>query len=350
MGDHHIHSPSKLDALSQCPCYESDPAGSPAAERGTRQHKYLELLLKGGLENVPPDFLATLEQDDIEAVEWACDWVQENTTGDRMIEEHLTIMDDEFQELTNGTADVLDLSDPETALVIDYKSGQKHAYKAQLAAYGLGAMQRLGVLHACVVILYGRFKSVEKYFVTYNEAMREITRIIDDVTYPDAAPRPCDYCDWCQRAATCSALEPATTAMSRWTGPEAPATIDLNEITDPRAISELLTVCSYAQSQIDAIKKHALTQAKDGAVIPGYQLKERAGAWEIDDLQALYAASLMEPDQFMSACKVVKEQFETALVATGQADTKAAAAKMANKLFGQYGARKASSQYLQKEK
>lgn len=347
---HHPQSPSKLDALNQCPLYESNPEGSAAAERGTRQHKYLEMLLKGGGIEPEPGFVDSLDEEDREAAGWAADWAMENTSSLRYIEEHLTVMDDEFNEMTNGTSDILDPPVNEVVTVVDYKSGQRRGYRAQLAAYGLGAMQRFGVRKAVMVILYGRFKRAETYHVTYAEALAEITRIIDKVKSSDAAPRPCDYCDWCIKAVTCPALEPATTALAHWTGPTAPATIDLSEITNPRALAELLAVCDYAEAQTEAIRKHALKQAKDGVTIPGYKLTERKGQWEIDDLQALYAASGMTPAQFMAACKVVKGEFETALIGTGQAEKKSEATKMANKLFEQFGTRKPSSQFLQKEK
>jgi hypothetical protein len=108
---HHPLGPSKHPAWRQCPCYDGKDEAGPAAHRGTLQHKYLEELLKGQPPaEISPDDPDCLNEQEIESVLWAADFIKATSLGGTLKAETPVAYfksAEDFEPIYEGTADAI---------------------------------------------------------------------------------------------------------------------------------------------------------------------------------------------------------------------------------------------------
>tara|TARA_Y100000588_G_scaffold223141_1_gene237072 strand:- start:12953 stop:13279 length:327 start_codon:yes stop_codon:yes gene_type:complete len=106
MQHHKDLPPSSAPALLQCPCYKSDSASTPAAERGTIIHECLGAALQGvGMPH-------SLQGEDMEEMLWALAYItkKRKVPGGVIVEELVSVKDrDNKTEISFGHADAHEL-------------------------------------------------------------------------------------------------------------------------------------------------------------------------------------------------------------------------------------------------
>ncbi|MDR1520637.1 MAG: DUF2800 domain-containing protein [Planctomycetota bacterium] len=331
--EHHAISPSKLPMLAKCLCYESAPVGE-AAEEGSRQHEQLGILLldkpfENGAEIHP-------------GVAWAAQYIQQRTGNSRLVEERMSLVNDDFEEITFGTLDVVDVvnrSDGDKVVVIDYKSGEDWSYGPQMAAYARMAMLRFGASICEVHELYGRYCKAKSYSLTMAET-DYIPDLIAAVQAPDRKPVMCEFCGWCVKHGTCSAaVDPIVKVAAEYEPDGAVAKLPLAEvktwhashITDPAQMAVVLQVAEHLDKWAKAVKTHAREAAIGGMEIPGYRLKEGRATREFTDIMLAFSASGLGEDEFMACCSASVPEVELAMAK--RAGYKTASGKEAKKRF-----------------
>jgi hypothetical protein len=327
--EHHpTLSPSALPMLEQCPCFErAEDAAAIALEpreprptyrdRGTEQHLVFEHLLRG--HEMPTDTVLTpIEK---EQVQWAADYVKANITAEfpMELEQRLVLMDDYFNIITFGTADVT--NGPH---LFDYKSGDMHNYWLQVACYGLMQMDRLGVDNATVTVLFARHKKAHQVDLTQAKAQEKVFAVINSVIDPERKPKANPYCKWCCKVMTCPAVKKVIGGVEA----------GHYKIEDPVELSEALKKTVILIEWAARVQAHAKQMAMAGTEIPYFYLKPRQGAREIVDVKRAYELSGLPPDQFLKLCNVAVGAVEDA-IATHDSISKSAAKKEVNSRLGE---------------
>lgn len=332
MIDHHKKfSPSRFPMLAKCPCFEGGEVGE-AAQSGTRQHRILESALKGtyitGMDYSPEEFANAM---------WAFHKVVSMTSDNRMVEHRLTLEQD-FEVLMFGTADVVDLADGVVTL-IDYKSGEERDYRPQMACYARMAMQTLGVDLCRVVELYGRSKNVNEYQLSFSDT-DFIMAIMAGVDDPNKKPKACEFCAWCKHHITCDA--PAQEVLKVAVGYAEPCEITefhASEVTDPAQLARGMYLADIAEKWAKAWKHHTKKAMLDGVEVPGYRIARIPAKEFGDDVKAgqIYAASGLSVEAFSDCCTVGITKLREAIA--NDIGLKTPGAKKAKEEFnGRFGA------------
>lgn len=304
---HHALSPSKFPAWEACPCFESGPAGE-AAEHGAKLHERLARHLHGrgnAFEGLAPE--------DRESLEWVAEEIRQLCDGAASggVEERLTYKrGGKGKAVYFGTADVVAYGPDNSAVLIDFKSGEVRDHRAQLAAYAAALMEGTPELETVTAwLLFGRYRRAISHTFTRAEAVEIVESIIAKRTDPERQPVPCDYCAWCAARMTCPALVARAVAVAEnredWRG-ELPAEWHPSTITDPEQMAKALTLARFVSDWSDSVRHHATELAKGGAEIPGYKLQERRGRKEIRDIAeawTLIDGTLEQPD-FLRCCSL----------------------------------------------
>lgn len=139
------------------------------------------------------------------------------------------------EEVTFGSADAYCKGH-----LFDLKTGQIRDYKQQMAAYALGVMQKTGEKSLTCHLVYSRFKHVDKYDLTLEEAESIVFGIVDSVDDPTRSPWPCEYCAWCDRKENCTALKHFAYTIGGQM--ESMKHINLNEPLSPAVRKRLLAI------------------------------------------------------------------------------------------------------------
>jgi hypothetical protein len=292
---HPKFSPSKLDALAACPCFENDGETSGAAQSGTDQHTVAACLLKG--QPIPP---VVLDDGDMDNVLWYVDYVKVHASGELQVEISCNLTDENFQTVTYGTIDAA-----AGAEIFDYKSDRQkgdHAY--QMAAYALMWMQRMGLPAVKAHLCYGRLRQVD--IMEFDVA--QASQMVLDVTHNQIfEATPCQFCGWCKQKLTCpkqigkveevvAACEPTETGL---------VIREPTDITDPSTISRMLVMARIVAKWTDAVEAHAKKMAVDNGIeLPGFTVKHTSGGVSIGDMNQAFALSGLSAEQFIKACDV----------------------------------------------
>lgn len=321
MSEHHkTLSPSKFPMLAKCPCFQSGEVGA-AAEAGTRQHEFLAALLEG-IATTHSDF--GLSGEEVNAVEWAAERVLLQTGESRLVEERLSLVGDDFEEITFGTADIIDVvkrASGDRLVLIDYKSGEDHGYLPQMAVYARMAMQRFGKTVCEVHELYGRRAFDRKYDLTMVDT-DFVMDIIRAAQSPEKKPVICEFCGWCARQGDCAETVGAIVKVATEYEPEHPAaktafgeisTLHASQITDPDEMSVVLRVAEFVGKWADSVKAHAREAAQKGMIIPGYLLRDGRARREFMDILDVYSASGLGEKEFLSCCSCSVPSVEKAV-------------------------------------
>jgi CRISPR/Cas system-associated exonuclease Cas4 (RecB family) len=306
---HPTFPPSKLDILRICPFFQAGKVGE-AAQMGSDQHLYAEVLLRGGkdVDNDEEIVIARLSADDKANVEWYSDYVFANASGQLEIEQRLELKEANGNVITFGTIDAGAGPD-----IFDYKSDREERdHKYQMATYALMWMQKHGLYQATAHICYGRLRKVVKLIFTKQEAQDMVDLIMAIYYNPDRKHTPSEYCSWCKLAVECPALNRCVSVVSRGVAPEEQLTMwNPTEITDPTVVSRMLAVARIVQPWSEAVEKHAKLMMKiQGVEIPGWSLLERGGGREIKNIVKAYELCGIPQEAFLKSCKVVIGQLE----------------------------------------
>lgn len=147
--------------------------------------------------------------------------------------------------------------------LFDLKTGGKRNYRPQMAFYALGLMQKYDEEECEVHLVYSKYRESEVYRINRDEAEKVVYHIESLVKDPNKKETPCDYCNWCARRGSCSAL----TDMAK---------ITIKEDFDCEAMGEKLDAAHKVAAWADGVKRDALAAARDGEVPEGYCLVSRA--------------------------------------------------------------------------
>lgn len=345
---HPVFSPSKLDILRICPFFQSGEAGE-AAQMGSDQHLYAEILLRGGKDvtNDEEIVLARLSDKDKTDVEWYTDYVFANASGELEIEQRLELEDSAENVVTFGTMDAGAGPD-----IFDYKSDrEERPHKYQMAAYALMWMKRKKLPSVTAHICYGRLRKAVKLTFTQEEADDMVERIQAIYYNPERKHTPSEYCSWCKLAVECPALTRCVAVVSQGIAPEEQLTMwNPAEVTDPNVVSRMLAVARIVQPWAEAVEKHAKLMMKiQGVEIPGWSLLERSGGREIKNILKAYEICGISQEAFLKSCKVVIGQLEE-IYATEKGIKKAEAKRVLKDLLAEVSEEKKPFSILVKEK
>lgn len=296
---HAKFSPSKFPQWEKCACFESGPVG-PAAKKGTFEHDVLEnLFLQNPVGKV----------DDVvfEKVQWAYEEIlsiaRECDAGifDLCIEEKVSVMDDEMNEVTFGYLDVA-FKDR----IVDYKSGEIRSYWGQMAVYALAKMQAKGLERVQAIEVYGKYKETVPYWIERKVAEDYVKGIIERVNDENKKPVKNDYCGWCLKKAGCEEWTGKVKTVLKSVGVTTKemsvlAKKSLLDLT-PADMSLLMpladAVAKWSKNVKDFVKGEMLT----GTQVPGYYVKKAPGNPKITDTAMAMELSGLKKDQFISCC------------------------------------------------
>lgn len=293
------HRPSSLPALKQCPRFEGDSEERDFTAAGTLRHEALKSLL---LQTGQPDSAALLSDEDVDAVHWAFDYIKLNApTGENAFVEVKRQWTGAGFRDREGTPDVT-CGDQ----LFDLKWRVRDC-EAQMADYALAMFEadcNLTTVQCHVLFAESRF--VQRYTFTQAAAeliTGEILDRADDETLPPVA---CDYCGWCAKRLTCSAIMgQAVTVAHGYSDDPAIKTWHPSKMESPEELAFALTVWRTCLKKWgDSIEHHALEAVrKRGMMLPGYALKTESGGSYIADVGAAFASLGIPQEEFLKACE-----------------------------------------------
>jgi hypothetical protein len=276
--DHHKHSPSSFPMRSRCPQYESGEVGK-AAHRGTAMHDAFAKLFES---REPTLDLFELDSDnDLEEVKWARDTVQGMTseTWPTEVEVKLSYHDAKFKQLYFGHGDVVNGPN-----LYDLKTGEQHAYWHQMAGYALALMDAREYKTVNVHLLFSRFKKVQTYTITREQAEPAILDIIARCADPDAPAIPNEFCGWCKKQSVCPAVNERVNAIVAYNDWKLDSYNPDEIAKNPAELSKAIHLSRMMKKWVVAID--ALSKTFED--IPGFTWKEVNGRKFITDAFALY--------------------------------------------------------------
>ena len=309
---HHPRGMSRWPAVLACPCFEGREASADAAE-GTRLHAllagWLEAMRAGDLE--PEVDVGALSFH--EAGAWrAFKTIRQAAIdlglpfGDLRVETRVTLFDAANRDVVFGTADAL-LVDAERGVVHvwDFKSfyNPGRDYSAQLLGYGLAAAlaSKTPIERIRWTVLYGDHEESESGEASKAEAMEVFQRamsVFDNRReHVPAKPCQCNWCELCERFATCKACAAVVKAVAG--GEQAPVAGDgrkpWDKLTTTRK-AQLLVLAEFCSKWADAVRSAAKADLLAGVSISdpengiAYALRETRGRLKLD-VDALWAAA-----------------------------------------------------------
>lgn len=372
-GIHHKIGPSKLPALAACPCYVSDPKGSAAADKGSDLHKVFEHNVKGTLRKVTeadPAFRSMLQgfkDADLAGIQWATESVRETIAialgvptsevdlaalvadGSLRVEEKVSVIDENFEEVNFGTLDLW-FSKNGIAILWDLKTGRRRNYREQMANYALAKFQEIPELvRIRSILLFSAERSTFEEEFDLETAESVFWSAIKGANDPLRKPSPCDYCSWCLSKSTCPALlsgvdlvrkdrpdlfpegeafrssetlKKAIEALDDFRDAASQPIVEetLEKATKnlaqySEALAYLLKTAKVAAKYLEGVENSVKEAIRAGVPVPGFKLQKKSGAVEVSDIQGLYNLLKISPDLFLSACKVSTEKLVEAVPA-----------------------------------
>lgn len=297
MDHHQTRPPSSGNAQLLCGQYRPDGRGSAATEKGVGQHEWLEDMLKGRPVRKPvPD-------DQLAGVNWAHEYVLDNFDIHKLeVESKVTILDNQYNDVSFGTRDLFDGRN-----LGDFKSGQQHDYKAQMAYYVLGTCQKEGIGSVMVHEIYTKFFWAKVYEMSREEAQEVVDRIT--INIEKDFPQPNDYCGWCVKRTECSALTTALTTVAKDVEPA--SSFALENLTTPESVNRAMVFAKRIKKWCDGVEGLAKDMLKEGTKLDNFEYNTRRGNTYISDIPKAFELTGMTQEEFLGACSVSN----TALVA-----------------------------------
>jgi len=333
---HHEFSPSNLERFALCPASWKMTKDLPEttneyAEEGTMLHERC-------VDNFNTDGLTTEQAILIEKSESFLEVFQ---IGDSykvsQKEIKLKIVDDNFQLITEGTADVVLLSENrKKAILIDWKFGRSKVTASkdnwQLAAYALGVAQKYGVSEVEAFIFQPKvYPDSSSYIFTdfaliqssLEEAIKDCKR---DALIFNAGEKQCTYCKF---KAKCNAFNAKY------------SNIELIDNSLPSLCDISLTDLYKRFAMADKLIKQKFTEVKTelearillNGSCDGYELKAGSKTATINDADKMFEElkDIMLPSEFTKCCKIQKAALETIYINKVLASSQAEGKKVTKK-------------------
>jgi len=343
---HPTMPPSAMNALVKCPFYKSNPAGSDAAVQGTNQHSYAEALLRNDevASGVGKMLLTADQRDD---VEWYVDLVRAQASGDLEIEIAAELQDKNYGVITWGTIDAAAGGE-----IWDYKSGEERGYNYQMATYALMRMRQKGLKEVTAHICYGKSKKVVSETYTEESAWDMVETVLAIIHNPERQEMPNEYCAWCEKSVSCSALTRHVSVVAAKYAPEDSDKIQMwnpSDMTDPTQVSRALYIARIVGPWASNVEKRAKELIEKGENVPGWSLAEKRGARQVKDILTAFQLCGLPEQAFLSACTVGIGKLEEAF-ATTKGMKKAVAKRELNELLAGVMENKAGYKQLVKNK
>jgi CRISPR/Cas system-associated exonuclease Cas4 (RecB family) len=179
---------------------------------------------------------------------WSAQYIMSVVGRKKLItEERISVMRGD-EEITFGSMDAYCKGH-----LFDLKTGQKRDYKQQMAAYALGVMQKYKEKKLTCHLVYSRFKEVQKFDLTKEEAEDIVYAIVDSVNDPTRSPWPCEYCAWCDRKESCTALKHFAYTIGGQMA--AMKHINLNAPLQPAVRQRLLSIVDAVENWSEGIRE-----------------------------------------------------------------------------------------------
>lgn len=299
-GDSINMRPSSLPAIAQCPSFESGQAKSFTLD-GTIRHEALQSKWNHSQNEIDPKLVPFLDDDSIEAIEWAFDYIQ--MTAPMLdypleIEQTLEATSLSGMGINPGTLDY-HCGDN----VFDFKWRERD-YSFQLAYYALALMDHRFASEATVHILFGETRRAVVYKITREEATDKIVDMLADRNSSGVKYRWNPYCAWCAKVIECPLIGAAVESTRRHPDFDLEsfdfAKIRQNEREASKALKTARVVKKWAEEVEKVVKELPLA----GIDLPDFDLRSRAGSASIESVsQAFYDAGL-DQDTFADCCSV----------------------------------------------
>jgi len=303
MAKHHpIFAPSAFPALVHCLHFRNAGTESTNAARGTSQHELLAKILTN--QPIPED----VDTNDLACVEWAAQIINNCTSAEnREVEVGLMLLDEDWQELTFGTADVVSMTPRATGdmlVVVDYKSGSIKEYRPQLHMYARMAMQRHGVNRCECHILYGMDRHDETFRVNYNET-NYIIDIINQINADQLGEKKAnEFCQYCKNQPTCPQTQAIVTSVTKAENYDITGIVDWKiENASPDKLGQMYLALSWIECFADRVKSQIKQKAQDGTEIPGFK-RVTTTKRSIKDLPAAFTVSGLSSEDFLNCCSI----------------------------------------------
>ena len=270
--------PSNLDKLAECPWFRSAPGGSEATARGTQ----IDLAFRSHFLTNPMTYgPSILSGEDISIVEWAVEQTRQ------LAGEALVITDKDACKIDIPNFDKpgeVDALVSEKCMHIDVKSGQKHDYRLQQAAYAFGLMDRHFTSHWTAYILYCDLQEIERLTFDYREVNQAIEQAKGEYEAPKD-PTVNEYCGWCGNFEQCPTQRQLASSALVLVGDE-----DKFERVkaDPQRLGDFLIGCKAVRDFEERGKEHAKSEMLQGRIgADGWKLTTRRGSEHVDVKDAL---------------------------------------------------------------
>ena len=293
--------PSTLPAYRECSQFKPGKPRSFTLD-GTLRHEAVESKFKSKTEEIDWELAALLDDQSIEGVEWAYEYIKFNApmlTHDLKIEQRLTVFDEETGEtLMHGHLDYF-CGDQ----IFDVKWRRRN-YREQMAAYALALMQSEGFSGVAVHLLY--MESMQREVIDFSraEAWRIVKAMVERVNDPQGEPTPCSYCGWCANILNCKPYVEAAETVAGWADPEIEI-FDPEKIEkDPYQLGRALLLFRRVKSWGQRLEEFALDESLKGLDIPGFELNERKGRTVVKSVEEAFNAAGLESETFLAACSV----------------------------------------------
>ena len=179
---------------------------------------------------------------------WSAQYIMSVVGRKKLItEERISVMRGD-EEITFGSMDAYCKGH-----LFDLKTGQKRDYSQQMAAYALGVMQKYKEKKLTCHLVYSKTKEVEKFDLTREEAEDIVYAIVDSVNAPTRSPWPCEYCAWCDRKESCTALKHFAYTIGGQM--DAMKHINLNAPLQPAVRQRLLSIVDAVENWSEGIRE-----------------------------------------------------------------------------------------------
>lgn len=294
---HSRFAPSKMERRIACPgsahVDNKDIESSEAAREGDRAHEEAAKILSG---NITPKRLLDLEiKHDIKIY---LDYIL--SLSDEYVVNHnryveIEVFLDAISDEIYGTSDCIVSNWPNTLHVIDLKYGKGKLVEvdnnAQLATYGLGALERFGTDfdEVWLTIIQPRAEHKDGPIRTWKTTPAELhetwhTKI--QKAYQKAIDKPHlfkpgNHCMWCSGARECVEAKKKTNSIERRSRKEEKIT------ADNKKLAQLLNQEQMVLQYFNLAKQEAFSRLLKGEKISGFKLVKSFGrtTW-IDETRA----------------------------------------------------------------
>jgi CRISPR/Cas system-associated exonuclease Cas4 (RecB family) len=277
-----VFRPSVLPKLEECLHFQPKESIDEYTSRGTSLHGIIACVLRKqhGVADIPI-------KEDRETVAWAISELTSRELEILEVEKEMPLLI-HGEKVWDMTVDLI--ARDEDLWVVDWKSGDKRDYSAQIAAYGMEAMRKRRKKNCVLMVSYLDLRESYEYELEYGDAVIRVTELYDAWRNPAKAAYVInDYCDYCHLRGACPAwLEEGKKAFALTED-----TLDLRveELKkDPVKLGEFFAAYKRLVKLVEkewALKDMVLEHLTNGRDVPGFGLARDPSYQTVDPEQVL---------------------------------------------------------------